>query len=197
MRALRPPSMPTENDPGSTPSDADLACRAREGDRTAFNRLMQRHAPRLVSFLERQVGSRADAEDVAQNTFIAIHRNLHRFDESRTFTTWMFVIARNKAKDHHRRRAVLNWVGLEENAAAAPVDLASPERIASDRDELARVDSAIRDLPEGLRTPLLLSVIDGMSHAEIGAVMGLSEKAAEVRVYRARKRLRDCFPPEG
>lgn len=59
------------------------------------------------------------------------------------------------------------------------------------------MNTAIQAMPEGLRTPLLLSVIDGMSHAEIGSVMGLSEKAAEVRVYRARRRLRDSFPPEG
>jgi RNA polymerase sigma factor (sigma-70 family) len=189
--------MPNADAPGLTPSDEQLAGRARAGDRMAFNRLMQRHAPRLVNFLERQLGSRSDADDVAQNTFIAIHRNLHRFDETRAFVTWMFVIARNKAKDHHRRRAVRNWIGLEEPSAPAPVDPTTPERIVSDRDELARVNTAIQAMPEGLRTPLLLSVIDGMSHAEIGSVMGLSEKAAEVRVYRARRRLRDSFPPEG
>jgi len=189
--------MPNADAPGLKPSDEQLACRARAGDRMAFNRLMQRHAPRLVNFLERQLGSRSDADDVAQNTFIAIHRNLHRFDETRAFVTWMFVIARNKAKDHHRRRAVRNWIGLEEPSVPAPVDPTTPERIVADRDELARVNAAIRAMPEGLRTPLLLSVIDGMSHAEIGSVMGLSEKAAEVRVYRARRRLRDSFPPEG
>lgn len=179
------------------PTDEQLAIRARDGEKLAFNQLMQRHAPRLVQFLERQVGGRADAEDVAQNTFIAIHRNLARFDADKSFVTWMFFIARNKAKDHHRRRAVLNWVGFEDRAEIMPSDDPDPETTVGDKADLARADALIRALPEGLRTPLLLSVVEGLSLAEIGAAMGISEKAAEVRVYRARKKLKDDFYREG
>ncbi|MBR9826564.1 MAG: RNA polymerase sigma factor [Alphaproteobacteria bacterium] len=179
------------------PTDEQLAIRARDGDAQAFNRLMQRHAPRLVQFLGRQVGSRADAEDVAQNTFIAIHRNLARYDPSRSFVTWMFFIARNKARDHHRRRAVMNWIGLEDREALLPAETPDPEQVTGDKAELARAGAVLKTLPEGLRTPLLLSAVEGLSLAEIGAVMGISSKAAEVRVYRARKRLKELFAREG
>lgn len=179
------------------PTDEQLAIRARDGDAQAFNRLMQRHAPRLVQFLGRQVGSRADAEDVAQNTFIAIHRNLARYDPSRSFVTWMFFIARNKARDHHRRRAVMNWIGLEDREALLPAETPDPEQVTGDKAELARAGAVLKTLPEGLRTPLLLSAVEGLSLAEIGAVMGISSKAAEVRVYRARKRLKELFARAG
>lgn len=183
--------------PGPDASDEQLAIRARDGDTSAFDRLMQRHTPRLIRFLEHQVGGRADAEDVAQNTFMAIHRNLARFDADRSFVTWMFFIARNKAKDHHRRQAVMQWVGLDDKADTLEADGPDPERIIRDRAELARVDAVIRSMPEGLRTPFLLSVLEGLSLAEIGQATGLSEKAAEVRVYRARKRLKDAIQREG
>lgn len=199
MPASLTPLMSRNEADGSAldPTDEQLAIRARDGDGQAFNRLMQRHAPRLVQFLRRQVGSRADAEDVAQNTFIAIHRNLARYDPSRAFVTWMFFIARNKARDHHRRRAVMNWIGLEDREALLPADTPDPEQVTGDKAELARAGAVLNTLPEGLRTPLLLSAVEGLSLAEIGAVMGISSKAAEVRVYRARKRLKELFAREG
>lgn len=179
------------------PSDEDLAVRAKGGDHHAFNQLMHRHNAALVRFLSRHVGDSDDAEDVAQNTFIAIHRNLHRFDATKSFVTWMFFIARNKAKDHFRRRAVLRWVGFEETGEDLPSSAPDPEQTAGDRDELQRADAFIREMPEGLRSPLLLSAMDGMALAEIGEIMGISAKAAEIRVYRARKLLKEHFFDEG
>lgn len=179
------------------PPDEHLAVRARDGQSQAFNRLMRRHGAALVRFLTRQVGNRDDAEDVAQNTFVAIHRNLDRYDETRSFVTWMYFIARNKAKDHHRRRAVLRWVGYDEAASDFPSGEPDPETRVSDRGDLQRAAAQIRAMPEGLRTPLLLSAMDGMSLAQIGDVMGISAKAAEVRVYRARKFLKERLPGEG
>lgn len=199
MLAWPTPLMSKDEADGSAldPTDEQLATFARDGDSRAFNRLMQRHVPRLVQFLERQVGSRADAEDVAQNTFVAIHRNLDRYDAARSFVTWMFFIARNKAKDHHRRRAVMNWIGLEGREDTLPAATPDPEQVTGDRAELVKAEAMLKALPEGLRTPLLLSAMDGMSLTEIGAAMGISAKAAEVRVYRARKRLKELFFRDG
>ena len=181
------------SDSSGEPSDEALVRSARQGDRRAFNRLMHRHSQALVRFLSRQVGGHDNAEDVAQNTFIAIHRNLDRFDASRSFVTWMYFIARNKARDHHRRRQVLRWVGYDDGLEDIPSNAADPEVITSDRDDLTRADAHIKDLPEGLRTPLLLSAMEGMTLGQIGQVMGISTKAAEVRVYRARKLLKEAF----
>lgn len=109
----------------------------------------------------------------------------------------MFFIARNKAKDHYRRRAVLRWVGVEEQGPDVPSDEPDPEQHAADPDVLRRADAFIRDMPEGLRSPLLLSAMDGMTLTQIGDIMGISAKAAEVRVYRARRLLKEQFSDEG
>ena len=91
----------------------------------------------------------------------------------------------------------LRWVGAETDFSGMPSAEAGPERVTEDRDDLRRVSALVAELPEGLRTPLLLSAMEGMSLAGIGALMGLSAKAVEVRIYRARKALKVQFGDEG
>ena len=177
--------------------DVDLVAQARKGRGQAFNLLMRRHSPMVVRYLTRLLGNMDDAQDAAQETFVALHRNLHRFDPNRTFVAWLFHIARNKGRDALRKRTAMRWLGsddsMEHFASTAP----APDIEVADRQTLEQVDGAIRDLPEGLKTPLLLSAIEGLTHAEIGTVMGLTPKAVEVRIYRARSRLRDSSTANG
>jgi RNA polymerase sigma factor (sigma-70 family) len=177
--------------------DADLVAQARNGRNQAFDLLMRRHSPMVVRYLTRVLGNVEDAHDAAQETFVALHRNLHRFDPSRSFVAWLFHMARNKGRDALRKRTAMRWLGgedsMEQYASKAP----APDIEVSDRQSLEQVEDAIRDLPEGLKTPLLLSAIEGLSHMEIGTVMGLTPKAVEVRIYRARSRLRDSTAEKG
>jgi RNA polymerase sigma-70 factor (ECF subfamily) len=170
--------------------DADLVAQARKGKDQAFNLLMRRHSPMVVRYLTRLLGNVDDAHDAAQETFVALHRNLHRFDPSRSFVAWLFHMARNKGRDALRKRTAMRWLGgedsMEQYASTAP----APDIEVADRQTLEQVEGAIREMPEGLKTPLLLSAIEGLTHAEIGTVMGLTAKAVEVRIYRARSRLR-------
>tara|TARA_R110002072_G_scaffold79633_3_gene183532 strand:+ start:969 stop:1556 length:588 start_codon:yes stop_codon:yes gene_type:complete len=170
--------------------DADLVAQARKGKKQAFDMLMRRHSPMVVRYLARLLGNLDDAQDAAQETFVALHRNLHRFDLERPFVAWLFHIARNKGRDALRKRTAMRWLGgddsMDQHASTAP----APDVAVSDRQALEQIDGAIRRLPEGLKTPLLLAAIEGLSHAEIGNVMGLTSKAVEVRIYRARSRLR-------
>lgn len=189
--------MPGTDGERHSPSDADLARRAAGGERGAFDMLMTRHAGRVVRFARAHTGSASEADDIAQESFVALHRNLHRYDPARAFETWLFAIVRNKIRDHHRRRAVLRWVGAETDFSGMPAGEAGPDRQVEDRDHLRRVEALMAGLPEGLRTPLFLSAVEGMSLAEIGDLMGLSAKAVEVRVYRARKKLKAQFEDEG
>ncbi|WP_420430712.1 RNA polymerase sigma factor [Hyphobacterium sp.] len=170
--------------------DVDLVAQARNGRDQAFNLLMRRHSPMVVRYLTRLLGNMDDAQDAAQETFVALHRNLHRFDPSHSFVAWLFHMARNKGRDALRKRTAMRWLGgedsMEQYASTAP----APDIEVSDRQRLEQVEGAIREMPEGLKTPLLLSAIEGLTHAEIGTVMGLTPKAVEVRIYRARSRLR-------
>lgn len=177
--------------------DANLVAQARDGSDQAFNLLMRRHTPIVIRYLTRLLGNQDDGQDAAQETFVAVYRNLDRFDASRPFIAWLFHIARNKGRDALRKRMAMRWLGgddgIEQFATVAP----APDIEVSDRQTLEQVDSAIQNLPESLRTPLLLSAIEGLSHAEIGKIMGLTPKAVEVRIYRARSRLRDSHAAGG
>ncbi|WP_339748672.1 RNA polymerase sigma factor [uncultured Maricaulis sp.] len=187
----------TESRDDAVPSDAELVIRARSGNEPAFGQLICRHQDSIFRFLSHQIHDRADASDVAQETFVALFRSLHRFDTGRPFLAWAFVIARNKARDHHRRRVALRWIGIDDQLDRMASPTPDPEREVADREALSQVELLIRALPEGLRTPLLLSAIEGLSHEEIGAVMSLSTKAVEVRIYRARKALKEQLSREG
>ncbi|MBI1234368.1 MULTISPECIES: RNA polymerase sigma factor [Hyphobacterium] len=169
--------------------DARLAVRAAEGDDLAFNRIMQRHGPAIFRFLYRMLRDAGDAEDAAQETFVAAHRNLFRYDPERPLLAWLFRIARNKARDHVRRQVVRRWLTAETGNDRYPAQDPSPERVVEDRDDLAALESAIARLPEGLRTPLLLSAVEDLPHSEIAEIMGLSVKGVEMRIYRARKKI--------
>jgi len=172
------------------PTDSALVALARSGDNAAFGQLIRRHQTAIFRFLSHQVRDRADASDIAQETFVSLFRSLDRYDTGRPFLAWAFVIARNKARDHHRRRAALRWVGIDDHLDQTATQLPDPEHETAERQELRQVGGLIQALPEGLRTPLLLCAMEGLSHEEIGAAIGLSTKAVELRIYRARKALR-------
>ena len=186
---MRTPNELTE----SEHEDARLAQEARAGNHAAFNRLMDKHQETLLRFLAGHIRSLDDAQDIAQDTFVAVYKNLERFDPNRPFLAWLFVIARNKARDHHRRRRTLNWVGIESERDEFVAEAPDPESAAVSTSELARAHDIIQKMPEGLRTPLLLSVVDEMPLVRIGEIMGVSTKAVEVRIYRARKLLKEHF----
>lgn len=171
--------------------DVDLVAQALKGRNQAFDSLMRRHSSMIVRYLTRLLGNMDDAQDAAQETFVALHRNLHRFDSKHPFVAWLFHIARNKGRDALRKRTAMRWLGGDDSMDQYATTAPAPDVEVADRQALEQVESAIQRLPEGLKTPLLLSAIEGLSHMEIGEVMGLTPKAVEVRIYRARSRLRD------
>jgi RNA polymerase sigma-70 factor (ECF subfamily) len=176
------------------PSDAELAASAAAGDERAFTRLMRHHKAPLYRFIRRYTGEADEAYDLLQESFTAVWSALGRYDRARPFATWLRRIALNKCRDWSRRRAVRRWLtrseGLDSPAGQGLADGApSPEAALDEHDRLARLDGEIARLPAGLKEPLILTALEGLSHAEAGRLLGLSAKAVEVRVYRARKAL--------
>ena len=174
-------------------SDQDLARRARAGDQRAFSALMGRHKHWLYRFVRRYVGDAEDARDVLQDSFVAALTNLARYDGERPFDIWLRRIALNKCRDRARRLAVRRAVGLEQRAAGEPFDIVDPDapvdaKLAVDQ-ALRELDRAIARLPAALKAPLVLTALEGLSQKEAGDVLGLSVKAVEVRVYRAKRQL--------
>lgn len=177
-------------------TDSVLAGRAAAGDEPAFGTLMRRHKDRIYRTLRRLTGDADEAYDLTQESFVSAWRHIARFDPERPFLPWVQRIAVNKARDAARRRAVRQFLlGSAPDGArlqvADPAPL--PDAQAADRQALARLDRAIAELPFALRAPLVLTAIDGLSQAEAGAQLGISAKAVETKVARARRQLAALF----
>jgi RNA polymerase sigma-70 factor (ECF subfamily) len=181
-------------------TDADLVRRARGDDQRAFSLLMARHKHWVYRFVRRYVGDADEAYDVVQDAFVAAMSNLHRYDPERPFDVWLRRIALNKCRDRARRLAVRHAFGLsrrgpEETEAVADTAPGAEDTAASSA-ALKALDQAIAALPAALKEPLVLTVLEGLSQKEAGALLGLSAKAVEVRVYRAKRQLAEMLDRE-
>ena len=174
-------------------TDADLVRRAGAGEQRAFSLLVARHKHWLYRFVRRYVGDADEAYDVVQDAFVAAMSNLHRYDLQRPFEAWLRRIALNKCRDRARYDAVRRAFGLgrRENARAdaAPDFAPGVEAAISTNVALDVLDKAIQALPTGLKEPLVLTMLEGLSQKEAGDLLGISAKAVEVRVYRAKRQL--------
>jgi RNA polymerase sigma-70 factor (ECF subfamily) len=168
-------------------SDLVLVRLAREGDGSALERLFERHYRMAYRVAYRWCGSRQDAEDVAQETFIKVVRGLRTFRESSSFTTWLYRIVVNTATDLHRRTAARARLAEDAGNPGTP----APETAAADPPDCdaERAWSAVGLLPEKQRTALLLVFGEGLSHREAAAVMGCPEVTVSWRIHQARRKL--------
>jgi RNA polymerase sigma-70 factor (ECF subfamily) len=166
--------------------DLMLVRRAKAGDRAAFEELVRRHQDRVFAVARGVVRHTEDAEDVAQETFIAVLRHLGTFQEGSQFTTWLHRITLRKAYDHARRRVP---------EAADPTGPAIATLAAHDTDpnatNLARTDllPAIADLDQGFRDAVLLVDVAGLGVDEAAAALGVAPGTVKSRVFRARATL--------
>lgn len=164
----------------------------------ALNDLMDRHGERLFHFLIRSLQNEAEAADLAQEAFVRVYQHRARFDGRQKFSTWLYAIAANLVKDRYRWRSRHPQISLDaesqQTGHSLRDHLPAHNLTPSDRleaDERAEtVRRAVAALPEDLRTPLILAEYEERSHAEIGEILGCSAKAVELRIYRARQRLR-------
>lgn len=180
------------------PSDAELTRRALGGEDQAFTQLMRRHKEWLYRFVRRYVGDADAAYEVVQESFVAAWRNLSRYDDGRSFPSWMRAIALNKCRDRGRREAVRRVVfgsrpgdGDEAELAPDPAPRADSLMIAAQRKRA--LDRAIAKLPAKLKEPLILTAFEDLSQQAAGDLLGVSAKTIETRVYRARRRLAELL----
>ena len=173
-------------------SDGELAALALAGRQAAFGELLDRYRSPVFRLVRGNTGDDDVALDVTQETFIAAFAALKSYDGARPFKTWVSRIALNKCRDWARRRAVRRFFSFAlpiEAAENISDDSIPADRQLADRAELAHVREAIARLPATLREPLILRTVEGHTQAETAGILGISEKAVETRVYRARKAL--------
>lgn len=177
--------------------DAELIVKTLRGDDAAFTRLVGRHKHWIHRFIRRYVGAASDdAYDLVQETFFAAWLALSRYKPELPFEAWLRRIALNKCRDRARRNTVRRFlIGAAVNEETGePLDMMDqapgPEVQVGSMQELAQLERAVAALPRGLKEPLLLTALEGLTHREAGEVLGLNAKAVEMRVYRARERLK-------
>jgi RNA polymerase sigma-70 factor, ECF subfamily len=174
----------------SVEDEASLIERARTGDRDAQDQLIGRYLTDVYGATLRILGDRDLAQDAAQDTFVNALRGLDRFRGDASFKTWLLRIAFNAARSVGRRRGRRREVRLEvvENA---PVDEMDAAALAVRRDEAERANRLLERLPPKQRMAVSLRVNQGLSYAEIGAVIDCTEGAARVNYHLGVKRLRE------
>jgi RNA polymerase sigma-70 factor (ECF subfamily) len=176
--------------------DAELVERWQAGDTGAFEVLVRRHERRVFGLVFRMLGNRQEAEDVAQEAFLALHRHGHRFRGEARFSTFVYRVAANAALN--RRRSLGRRRSREEALAHrqdAGDDLPStprdPEDAASGGEIQLRVQAALLGLPHDLRMAVVLYDIEGQSYGEIAQTLRIPEGTVKSRIHRARTALRD------
>jgi RNA polymerase sigma-70 factor (ECF subfamily) len=179
---------------GVEQSDLELVKRAQRGERGAFDLLVLRYQHKVVKLVARLLRDPTEAEDVAQEAFVKAYRALASFRGDSAFYTWLYRIAVNTARNSmaSRQRRPLDYeADLSEteqsNVASRMSHSDTPEATALSDEIHATVNRAVAELPEDLRTAIILREIEGLSYEEIAAAMDCPVGTVRSRIFRARE----------
>jgi RNA polymerase sigma-70 factor (ECF subfamily) len=175
--------------------DEELLAAHLDGERAAYRTLIGRYRDELLHFLIRFLGSRSAGEDVFQETFLQVHLSADTFDFSRRFKPWLFTIAANKARDHHRkygRRVAVSLsasVGDDQEGQRfvdlMEADLPTPETPVLDAERSRLVKAVVDSMPVHLREILLLSYFQRMSYNQIAETLEIPLGTVKSRLHTA------------
>ena len=164
-------------------SESEVVARARRGEPEALAALYHRYGKRVFGLAWRLTGSRADAEDVVQDLFVGLPEALKRYEDRGRLDAWLRAVVVRLVLMHKRSERRRREVALTPgDVRSAPPDGGILNR--------ADLDGALRALPDTMRTVFVLKALEGYTHAEIGALLGIRAGTSEVRYHRAVRRLR-------
>lgn len=183
--------------PADRESDFDVRAMKRlaQGDNSALNEIMERWTPRLGSYLIRFLGSESDATDLVQETFVAVYHAKQRYRPTAKFSSWIFGIASNLARQKLRWRTrhpefALNLEVEECGVVGEDHFSENPSTKMQAQETADAIQAAVTSLPVELREPLILGTYEALPQAEIAKILGCNTKAVETRIYRARQILK-------
>ena len=174
------------------------------GETRAFDELVERYQTRLLNFVFRTIGDRDRAEDLVQEVFIRVHRHLHRFDRSKKFSTWIYTIASNLAKNELRNRsrnplvffAAMQGAEDEEERPLQFEDKTSrPDDMYRKRHLRDLVEKTVAALPEHHRQVFVLRELEGKSYEEIADITACNLGTVKSRLNRARSAFAEIIEP--
>ncbi|MEJ2236680.1 MAG: sigma-70 family RNA polymerase sigma factor [Gemmatimonadales bacterium] len=174
------------------------------GSGRAFDELVVRYQKRLLNFVYRTIGDRARAEDLVQEVFIRVHRHLARFDQTKKFSTWIYTIASNLAKNELRNRSrspLVLFQTIKKNWEAdhRPLQFEDkhqrPDDLYRKRHLRDLVQWAVRQLPEHHRVVFVLRELEGKTYEEIADITDCNLGTVKSRLNRARNRFAQVIAP--
>jgi RNA polymerase sigma-70 factor (ECF subfamily) len=177
-------------------ADAELVLQTQKGSPAAFEELVRNHQRMIHSLTFRMTGSPADAEDLAQETFIRAYAQIGSYRGTAKFSTWLYRIAVNTClnwKQSEARRFQLHTDCAVELSVLHP----NGKNPAADNGACQHVQAALLKLPAKQRAAIALTVYDGLNHAEAAQVLGCSETTVSWRVFTARRKLKRWLAANG
>ena len=172
--------------------ELDLARSCAEGDVRAMSRLYERYAPRVFNVVTRMVGKQ-ESEELAQDAFVRVFKGIHGFRGGSALGTWIYRLTMNLclsylSKRNRRRRLQERYEREQVATWETP-----PRRRPWLR---ARLEAALKELPDGYRAVLVLHDVEGLSHKEIAAILDCREGTSKSQLHKARLRMRALLEPE-
>lgn len=177
--------------PEASDEDVRLMLAFAGGDEAAFDLLFDRWSGRLLRFLERMVRDPAVAEELLQESFLRVHRARNRYQPQARFSTWLYAIAANVARNELRRpfrRSPHESTDAERDGSPLVLVSNAPasDEVVEARRRGEAVETALEGLPERQRSALWLSAVEGLSYAEVAVTLETTEKSVKALVHRAR-----------
>ncbi|OYW74573.1 MAG: hypothetical protein B7Z37_17085 [Verrucomicrobia bacterium 12-59-8] len=173
---------------------------AQAGDMAAFEWIVRRHEEKLFGFCCRWLRCVEDAREVCQDTFVRAWQALPEFEGRAKLSTWLYQIALNLCRDRAKSRASRqrdNTTTINDLEQPLTCPQNAPDASAEWQSEMQKLDRGLALLPEKLRTALMLSTMEGLSHEECAKVLNCSVRGTEGRIYRARQMLLRWWDEEG
>lgn len=184
--------------------DAALMLRVKQGDRDAFEELVEKYKQPVMNVVFRTLRDATEAEDLAQHVFLQVYKSAHRYEISAKFSTWLFTIARNLCLNEIRRRSRHPADSLDQHLAGEedqPAREIGDRKATAAHDELLqrelveKIDEALADLPENQRTAIQLCRQEELSYEDIAEVLGCSLSATKSIIHRGREALKERLKP--
>ncbi|HEX7243383.1 MAG TPA: sigma-70 family RNA polymerase sigma factor [Longimicrobiaceae bacterium] len=184
--------------------DSAVVAQFLAGEKRAFDELVERYQQRLLNFVYRTTGDRERAEDLVQETFIRVYRHLHRFDQTKKFSTWIYTIASNLAKNELRNRSrnpLVLFQAIKKNwdSDARPLEWEDntyrPDDLYRKRHLRRMVESAVSELPEHHRRVFVLREMEGKTYEEISEITQCNLGTVKSRLNRARNNFAQIIAP--
>jgi RNA polymerase sigma-70 factor (ECF subfamily) len=176
-----------------------------QGDPRAFGEIVSRFQVRLLNFVYRMIGDRERAEDLVQEAFLRVHRHLGRFDRTRKFSTWVYTIASNLAKNELRNRGRSPLVAFEQARSRdedddRPIEFEDfanrPDDLYEQRQLKSLVDQTVARLSSHHREVFVLRELEGKSYEEIAEIMHCNLGTVKSRLNRARQSFAELIGPQ-